>query len=265
MARVRLTIEYDGSGYAGSQFQPGEATVQGAIEAVLERIAPGCGRVEMAGRTDAGVHALAQVVAFDHPDALSTDRLAGGLNALLPADIAVLDARACDADFDPRRNASARTYEYRVLNRTARPGLARGRVLHVARRLDIEAMNAAAQQLVGIHDFANFVIETDGPVTRRLTDCVCWRQGDLVHIRVSANAFAKRMVRRIAGALVQVGLGRWSVKDFQAIVDRAGESPVAPSAPAAGLFLTEIEYGDRYDPFQSTGQPDRAFEEIDVN
>ena len=109
------------------------------------------------------------------------------------------------------------------------------------------------------------MIETDGPVTRRLTDCVCWRQGDLVHIRVSANAFAKRMVRRIAGALVQVGLGRWSVKDFQAIVDRAGESPVAPSAPAAGLFLPEIEYGDRYDPFQSTGQPDRAFEEIDVN
>lgn len=265
MGRVRLTIEYDGSGYAGSQFQPGEATIQGAIETVLDRIAPGCGRVEMAGRTDAGVHALAQVVAFDHPEVLSADRLASGLNALLPADIAVLDARACDSDFDPRRKASARTYEYRVLNRAARPGLARGRVLHIARNLDIEVMNAAAQRLVGSHDFANFVVETDEPVPRRLTDCACWRQGDLVHIRVSANAFAKRMVRRIAGALVQVGLGQWSVNDFQEVVDRARGAPVAPSVPAAGLFLTEIEYGDRYDPFQSTGQPDRAFEEIDVN
>jgi tRNA pseudouridine38-40 synthase len=196
---------------------------------------------------------------------LSPDRLAGGLNALLPADIAVLSARACDSDFDPRRKASARTYEYRVLNRTARPGLARGRALHVARNLDIAAMNAAAQRLVGIHDFANFVVETDEPVTRRLTDCACWRHGELVHIRVSANAFAKRMVRRIAGALVQVGLGRWSVNDFQVVVDRAPEAPVAPSAPAVGLYLTEIEYSDRYDPFQSTGQPDRAFEEIDVN
>lgn len=265
MPRVRLTVEYDGSGYAGFQFQPGEVTIQGSIEEVLGRIAPGCGRVEMAGRTDAGVHALAQVVAFDYSGTMSPERLLRALNALLPADIAVIDARECASGFDPRRHASARIYEYRILNRAARPGLTRGRVHQVAHALDIVTMNAAAQRLVGTHDFAGFVVETDTPVMRRLTDCVCWQRQDMVYIRVSANAFGKRMVRRITGALVQVGLGRWSPEDIQAVLNRTETAPVAPSAPPAGLYLAGVEYGERIDPFKNAGRPDKALEEIDAN
>ena len=265
MRRIRLTIEYDGSDYAGFQAQPGKATIQAALETALDRLVERRGRVQTAGRTDTGVHALAQVVAVDYEGQTPPERIRAGLNALLPSDITVRDASLCEQDFDPRRQASARIYEYRILNRSARPALLRDRVYHVSRDLDIAAMNAAAGELVGSHDFAGFVVETEEPVRRRVTNCACWREEDMVYVRVSANAFAKRMVRRISGALIQVGLGRFSQEEFVAVLNRDKNAPVAPTAPAAGLYLVGIEYGDRIDPFKGAGELSPAFREKDVN
>ena len=265
MRRIRLTIEYDGSGYAGFQAQPGERTIQVALEAALDGLVSRGGRVRMAGRTDTGVHALAQVVAVDYEGRIPPEGMRSALNAVLPPDISVREARVCADDFDPRRQALARTYEYRILNRRARPAVLRGRVHHVARDLDIAAMNAAAGELVGTHDFAGFVVETEEPVTRRVRDCVCWREEDMVYIRVSANAFAKRMVRRISGALIQVGLGRISKDDFLLVVNRDEFAPVAPSAPAAGLYLVAVEYGKRVDPDRMADGSSPALKEMDVS
>ncbi len=265
MRRIRLTIEYDGSGYAGFQAQPGEATIQVALETAFDRLVTRGSRVQTAGRTDTGVHALAQVVAVDYEGRILPERMRSALNAVLPDDISVSDARACPDGFDPRRQASARTYEYRILNRRARSALLRGWVQHVGQALDTAAMNSAAGELVGTHDFAGFVVETEEAVTRRVTDCACWWEEDMVYVRISANAFAKRMVRRISGALIQVGLGRFSIDDFLALLNRNDHAPVAPSAPAAGLYLVGVEYEDRDDPFNSVGALSGALKEIDVN
>ncbi len=265
MRRIRMTIEYDGSGYAGFQAQPGEPTIQVALETAFDSLVTRGSRVQAAGRTDTGVHALGQVVAADYEGRIPPEGMRSALNAVLPDDISVRDASACPGGFDPRRQASARTYEYRILNQRARSALLRGWVHHVGRELDVPAMNTAAGELVGTHDFAGFVVETDEAVMRRVTDCACWREKDMVYVRISANAFAKRMVRRISGALVQVGLGRLSNDDFLALLNRHDYAPVAPSAPAAGLYLLRVEYEDRDDPFRSAGALSGAFKELDVN
>ena len=265
MGRIRLTIEYDGSNYAGFQAQPGESTIQTVLEETLDILIERDGRIQPAGRTDAGVHALGQVVAVNYEGLVSPERVRSGLNALLPIDISVRDVSLCSSNFDPRRDASARMYEYRILNRDARSALYSNRTHHIAHRLDIYAMGAAAAELVGTHDFSGFVVETDEVIVRRVDDCLCWRQDDIVYIRISANAYAKRMVRRISGALIQVGLGRYSFKDFVAVLSRFSNAPIAPTAPAAGLYLVDVEYEERADPFNNSGNLSRTFGAIDVH
>lgn len=240
--RVKLTVEYDGEGYDGFQSQPGGCTVQDRLEAALRALTGLSIRVAGAGRTDAGVHALGQVVAFDYAGKLTCEQLTQGLNAWLPADVAVVRAEACPAGFDPRRDAFARTYEYRILNRAVRSPLLRGRALHVPKPLDVAAMNRACAQVVGIHDFRPFASEEAGPVIRLVLDCACWREGDLVFVRVRGSAFAKRMVRRLVGCLLQIGLGRWQPEVMGGILIGAEQAPVPPSAPARGLYLVQVDY-----------------------
>lgn len=265
MGRIRLTVEYDGSNYAGFQAQPGESTIQTVLEETLDRLIKRLGRLQAAGRTDAGVHALGQVVAVNYDGLVSPERLRSGLNALLPIDISVRNVALCSNSFDPRRDASSRVYEYRILNRNARSALYSNRAHHISRRLDICAMGLAADQLVGTHDFSGFVVDTDEAIVRRVEGCLCWRQDDIVYIRISANAYAKRMVRRISGALIQVGLGRFSLKDFIGVLTRSRNAPIAPTAPATGLYLVDVEYEERVDPFNNSGNLSRTFREIDVH
>lgn len=242
MARIRLTVEYDGSAYQGFQSQRSGRTVEDQLGKAVATLTGGAVKISGAGRTDSGVHACAQVVAFDFSGRLTPEKLKRGLNGLLPPDIAVVDVQECHADFDPRRHALARTYEYRILNRPERSAFLRGRAHHVPAQLDLQAMNVACASAIGVHDFRPFASESGEPVVRHVRECACWREGDMVFIRIRGNAFAKRMVRRLAGALIQIGLGRWAPQVMEHILYKRFDAPVAPSAPAGGLYLLGVEY-----------------------
>ena len=249
--RLRLTVEYDGSGFAGFQLQAQTRTVQGEIERALAVLNGRPGRVWGAGRTDSGVHAEGQVVACDYVGPLADAELVRALNGLLPADVAVRDLATTENGFDPRRRASARTYRYRILNRSSRSPLRAEYTWHVPTPLRCDQMNAAAEHLRGVHDFRRFVSEP-GPVIRHLFDCFCHRRGDLLTVDIRASAFARRMVRRIVGGLVNVGSSRWQEAEFASLLDiDCASELIPPSAPAQGLTLRSVEYGRRVVPADS--------------
>ncbi len=246
--RLRLTLEYDGSEFAGFQLQERARTVQGELERALAVLNGNPGRVWGAGRTDSGVHAEGQVVACDYAGSLSDAELARAFNGLLPRDIAVRDITPADSRFDPRRQASARRYTYRILNRSARSPLHSDNTWHVPTPLRCDHMNAAAKHLHGAHDFRRFASEP-GPAVRHVFDCFCHRRGEMVVVDIKASAFARRMVRRIVGGLVNVGSRRWHSSDFAALLDLTRDCElVPPSAPAQGLVLRAVEYGQRVVP-----------------
>ncbi|MCY4108392.1 MAG: tRNA pseudouridine(38-40) synthase TruA [Chloroflexi bacterium] len=252
MTTVKLTIEYDGSDYAGFQSQQHEHTVQDCLEAALLAVSGTGIRVRAAGRTDSGVHAEGQVVAFEYGGALRVDELKRALNATLPRDVSVLTAVEAQPGFDPRREASARVYEYRIFNRPERSALQNRRSVWVPQSLDVNLMTQACRAFLGRHDFRNFAAGESEQVFRHVFECLCWRQGDLVFIRIRANAFAKRMVRRIAGTLVNIGLGRWGPQDATLLLSGAESSIVAPSLPPHGLYLISVEYGKRIDVYEQS-------------
>jgi tRNA pseudouridine38-40 synthase len=224
----QLTLEYDGTGFDGWQAQPGRRTVQAVLEAALRRLFKARVTTVAAGRTDAGVHALAQAVTFRAPRAFPGD-LAAALNHLLPEDMAVLSAKAVPPGTHARRDAAWKTYRYTLLNRAARPALDRSRVHWVARPLDAAAMARAARGLIGKRDFAAFGAPPfPGGSVCALRDCRVVRAGDLVRIDVTGDRFLKHMVRRLAGRLVQAG---WGARD-----------PKPLTLPARGLALVKVIY-----------------------
>lgn len=246
--RLQITVEYDGAEFAGFQLQAQARTVQGELERAMAVLNGRPGRIWGAGRTDSGVHAEGQVVACDYVGPLSDAELARALNGLLPRDLAVRELGTAENGFDPRRRASARTYRYRILNRGARSPLRAGRSWHVPTPLRCDRMNAAADHLCGVHDFRRFASEP-GPVIRQVFDCFCHRRGDLLLVDIRASAFARRMVRRIVGGLVNVGSSRWDESDFAALLDPDNECElIPPSAPPHGLALRSVEYGRRVAP-----------------
>ncbi|HXH22723.1 MAG TPA: tRNA pseudouridine(38-40) synthase TruA [Dehalococcoidia bacterium] len=247
--RIALLLEYEGTRYAGSQFQANAATIQGELEAAIGKATGERARASFAGRTDSGVHALGQVAAFTTTSRLDPQTMRDALNAWLPRDIAVLAAADADLSFDPRRQALRRTYRYVIENRAVRPAIGRDLCWYVAKPLDIEAMQAAAPALVGEHDFAAFggALEEPGASTvRRLEAFEVRREGSRVTIEVTANAFLPHQVRRMTGALVQVGLGRLTPEAYGALLV-AAPSSAGPAAPARGLYLVRVEY--ERDPF----------------
>jgi tRNA pseudouridine38-40 synthase len=245
MFRYRLTIEYDGTPFVGWQRQANGISVQEAIEAAVERI---CGErrvVHAAGRTDAGVHARGQVAHVDLPREWRGDRLRDALNAhLKPAPVAILVAEKVCADFEARFSATARHYVYRILNRGAPPTLERDHVWHVARRLDAEAMQGAAQCLVGRHDFSTFraaECQANSPV-RTLDRLHVARTGEIIEIHASARSFLHHQVRSMVGSLEHVGSGRWSAADLEAALLARDRTRCGTVAPARGLFLMRVDY-----------------------
>ena len=249
--RLRMIVEYDGSGFAGFQLQAQSRTVQGELERALAVLNGRPGRIWGAGRTDSGVHAEGQVVACDYVGPLADAEMTRALNGLLPDDLAVRGLETAEGGFDPRRKASARTYRYRILNRSSRSPLRAERSWHVPTPLRCDQMNAAAEHLRGVHDFRRFASEP-GPVIRHLFECFCHRRGDLLLVDIRASAFARRMVRRIVGGLVNVGSSRWQETDFAALLDVDQTSElIPPSAPAHGLTLRSVEYGRRVVPAES--------------
>lgn len=245
MPRVKLTLAYDGGPFMGWQRQDHGPSVQEALEAALERY---CGveiPVQAAGRTDSGVHALGQVAHADIPRDDPPTKICDALNALLrPHPVAVLAAEIVDDGFSARFDAVARAYLYRILNRRAPPTLERGQVWHVTRPLDIEAMQAGADRLIGHHDFTSFravQCQSKSPV-KTLDVLTVARVGEEVQVRARARSFLHHQVRNIVGTLAEVGYGRWTADDVTAALAARDRSAAGPTAPAEGLCLVRVYY-----------------------
>ncbi|MFC3675900.1 tRNA pseudouridine(38-40) synthase TruA [Ferrovibrio xuzhouensis] len=249
MPRFRLTLEYDGSNFAGWQRQAGQPSVQQALEDAVQAMSGQNVDTIVAGRTDAGVHARGQVVHFDldrdRDRDFTPDRLRDGLNFYLrEARVAVLDAAIVDAEFSARLSATARHYLYRILNRRPPPGLEAGRVWHVPVALDADAMHRAAQALVGHHDFTSFrSSECQAKSPLRTMDAVAvTRSGEEVHVTVRSRSFLHNQVRIMVGTLKLVGEGRWSADDVRVALEKCERSAAGPTAPPDGLYLMRVDY-----------------------
>jgi tRNA pseudouridine38-40 synthase len=244
MATVKLILEYDGTDYAGWQRQLGHPTIQEAVETAIARLTQATVSVVGAGRTDSGVHALGQTASFRIDRNLTPREWTRGLNAHLPATIAVRSAAIMPDSFHARHRAVGKLYEYRILNRPERPALDRHFCWHVYKPLDDAAMNQAAMSLIGSHDFSSFETqptENDDPVcrVRRLT---IFRQGDLLRLETYADRFLKQMVRSIVGTLVDVGLGKRTPESLATVLAARDRSAAGKTAPAQGLFLVRVDY-----------------------
>lgn len=247
--RIALLLEYDGTGFAGSQLQANARTVQGVLEAAVTRTTGETARVAFAGRTDAGVHAEGQVAAFTTESALDPETVRRALNAWLPEDVVVRAAADMEASFDPRRHALRRRYRYQIDNRPTRPALDRLRAWHVPIALDEAAMARAAARVVGHRDFAAFASrpENEGASTvRDLQRFDVARTGHRLTCTLEANAFLPHQVRRMVGALAEVGKGKLSPEGYVALLEGPPAS-AGPAAPPHGLYLERVEYAQ--DPF----------------
>ncbi|MBO6783292.1 MAG: tRNA pseudouridine(38-40) synthase TruA [Alphaproteobacteria bacterium] len=247
MTHFRITVEYDGTPYVGWQRQDNGPSIQAALESALREF---CGEdvaVHGAGRTDAGVHALGQVAHFDIARDTDAATVIDALNHFLRHEpISVLETEAVDEDFHARFSATRRHYRYRILNRRPRPTVTRGRVSWVPVPLDADAMASAAQCLVGEHDFSSFrasICQAKSPV-KTLDRLDVSRHGDEIHVEASARSFLHHQVRNIVGTLELVGKGRWSADDVSAALDARDRAAAGPTAPACGLYLLSVDYGD---------------------
>lgn len=245
MPRYKLVIEYDGTDYVGWQRQANGLSVQEVIESALARLDSNPGGLRGAGRTDAGVHASAQVGHVDLSREWRGDKLREALNAQMrPEKVAILLAEAAPDDFDARFSAKARHYLYRIVNRRAPLTFDSGRAWLVKRRLDSAAMHQAAQALVGRHDFSTFRdadCQADNPL-RTLDRLDVVRNGDEIHVFASARAFLHRQVRSMVGSLEHVGSGKWTAADLKAALDACDRARCGQVAPAAGLYLIGVDY-----------------------
>jgi tRNA pseudouridine38-40 synthase len=244
--RYRASVEYDGTDFAGFQIQPNARTVQGELETALARLSDGVRRpVDGAGRTDAGVHAAGQVIAFDYEGRLTARELEAALNGGLPPDVAVRDVRRTRSGFHPRHAARYRDYRYTIWNGPRSP-LRERFALGVRAPLDVAAMERAGQALVGRHDFSAFgtVVGDRSPV-RTVHLVRVRRQGSLVTIDVRANAFLRGMVRRIVAVLLEVGQGKLNEDGVREALAARRPARNGAAAPARGLCLRRVVLGRR--------------------
>lgn len=245
MPRYKLLIEYDGTPFCGWQYQDNGPSVQGALETAVKAMTGDDVRVNGAGRTDAGVHAMGQVAHIDLAKEYKADRVRDALNAhLRPHPIGVLSAEVAPETFDARFSATKRHYIYRIANRRANLALNAGHAWRVARPLDASAMHEAAQVLIGKHDFTTFRdTECQAKSPEKTLDVLdVTRDGDNVNITTSARSFLHSQVRSMVGSLVWVGHGKWTAKDMRAALDARDRAACGPVAPPDGLYLVRVEY-----------------------
>jgi tRNA pseudouridine38-40 synthase len=245
MPRYKLTVEYDGRPFAGWQIQADQLTVQGLLTAAVEALSGDKTLVQGAGRTDAGVHARAQVAHVDLTKEWDTDTVRDALNAhLRPHPIAILAAERAADDFNARTSAIRRHYLYRIINRRADLTLEAGRAWRVPRPLDAAAMHAAAQRLIGKHDFTTFrstECQAKSPV-KTLDILKVERSGEDIHVTSVARSFLHNQVRSMVGSLVPVGEGKWSPDDLTKALEARDRAACGSVAPPDGLYLTKVDY-----------------------
>jgi len=247
LTRFRLTVEYDGRPFMGWQRQAHGPSVQQAIEEAAESITGAPALLHSAGRTDAGVHALAMTAHVDIEKPIAAFRLSEGLNARLrPLPVAILSAEPVADDWHARFSCVGRRYVYRIVNRRAPLALEAGRAWQVAVPLDAEAMHSAAQALVGRHDFTTFRsahCQAESPV-KTLDRLAVARRGDVVEIAAEARSFLHHQVRSMVGCLQLVGRGKWSAEDLAAALAAKDRSALGYNAPPDGLYFVEARYAD---------------------
>jgi tRNA pseudouridine38-40 synthase len=247
--RIALGIEYDGSAFCGWQTQPTGCAVQDALEAGLAQIAGERIATVCAGRTDAGVHALGQVVHFDTVAERPLSAWVRGTNAMMPSGLAATWAKAVGETFHARYSASERTYRYLLLNRAVRPATDQRRVGWFHLPLDEERMGRAAEALIGEHDFSAFrssECQARSPV-RHVKRITVTRRGDYVVFEITANAFLHHMVRNVIGCLVYIGSGRRAPEWLVEVLRARNRSVAAPTFAAAGLYLARVTYDTAWD------------------
>ncbi|MCZ2108063.1 MAG: tRNA pseudouridine(38-40) synthase TruA [Dehalococcoidia bacterium] len=246
--RFAATVSYDGTAFAGSQLQPNGRTVQYELETAVQALFGAPTRVELAGRTDSGVHARGQVAAFSAETRLEATTVGRALNAHLPDDVAVRLLREVPAGFDPRRWARRRLYRYTIANGEARDPLSRRSAWHVGARLDLPAMQAAAVALVGTRDFIACSGKLEpGRTSVRNVFSAGWRSENCTLLfDIEADAFLPQMVRRVVGAIVAIGRGSQTVEEFVRLVEQAVPGAIGPTAPPHGLCLEQVRYDEGY-------------------
>ena len=237
-------LEYEGTYFAGFQRQANALSIQAVVEEACRSLTGEPVRVQGAGRTDAGVHAMGQVVSFETKSVLPIEQVRRGLNHYLPEAIGVRAAHEVPVDFDPRRNAVSRVYRYSMLCREGRSPLQRRVAYLVQAPVDLAAMRDALAYLEGTRDFAPFSgpVESGKSTVRRLMRTAVWREGDQVHVELEGNAFLPQQVRRTVGALLQVGLKKLTIEEFKALADSGVRGVARWVAPAHGLCLRQVHY-----------------------
>lgn len=245
MPVYRLVVAYDGARFHGFARQPDLETVQGSLETALSKLFGDEIRTSAAGRTDAGVHALGQVISFVSDSIKDVDDLARRLNAMCGPEIAILEAELAPEGFDARFSAVARTYEYGIFTGKVHDPFARHTTWHVTEPLEVDMMGKAAQALLGEHSFESFgrVDAGQNPV-RRIESIEIEQDHNLITIRITANSFIQQMVRSIVGMLVRVGTGHIDPADVERILHARDRSAAGPVAPPHGLFLVSVTYPD---------------------
>jgi len=243
--RWRLTIEYDGGPFMGWQRQEHGPSVQQALEEALQRMTGEAGQVIAAGRTDAGVHALAMSAHVDVARELTPHRLREGLNALVrPRPVSIIEAHRVAGDWHARFSCVGRRYLYRILNRRAPPALDAGRVWHVAVPLEVDMMREAAGHLVGRHDFTTFrsaQCQSDSPL-KTLDRLEITRSGEEIHVIAAARSFLHHQVRSMVGCLAMVGRGQWTPADMRIALEARDRAALGFNAPPQGLYFVEALY-----------------------
>ena len=243
--RYRVALEYDGTPFVGWQRQDNGPSVQGALEAAVEKLSGERVTVTGAGRTDAGVHALGQVAHFDLVKTFEPGKVRDALNYhLRPDPVSVLDAAEAGEEFHARFSAVGRHYLFRILNRRSPPALEAGKVWHVSPKLEAEAMHAAAQFLVGQHDFTTFraaECQAQSPV-KTLDRLDVSQRGEEIHIEASARSFLHHQIRSFAGTLKLVGEGKWQPREVKKALEACDRAACGPVAPPEGLYLVKVDY-----------------------
>ena len=242
--KVALVLEYDGTSYAGFQRQANAPSIQGVVENACQSLTGERPQIRGAGRTDAGVHAMGQVATFETESGLSPEQVRDGLNHFLPVEVAVSNVREVPLDFDARRHAISRVYRYSFLLRTSRSPLRRRFAHLIGESVDLDAMRGTLACLEGIHDFAPFSgsIEVGKSTVRHIYYTSLWTRNDEVYLELEGNAFLPQQVRRMAGALLEVGLHRLTAQEFQTIADSGIRGAARWVLPAHGLCLCCVHY-----------------------
>lgn len=245
MPRYKLTIEYDGNPFCGWQSQTGGGAVQDVLEDAIEKFSGIRLRVQAAGRTDSGVHALGQVVHFDLENPVRPDTLRDAINAhMRPAAVSIVEVEEVPETFEARFTATKRHYLYRIINRRAPLTLDRGQAWQVHKPLNADAMHDAAQVLVGTHDFTTFrstMCQAKSPV-KTLDELSVSRYGEEIEITARARSFLHNQVRSLVGSLKLVGEGKWTKRDLEKALRAKDRAACGPVSPPDGLYLMKVDY-----------------------